>query len=196
MSTCLRERSKSNRSEDEADRSAREPHGPCGCTKVVNATADTFVLWNLEVKTKTNSFAGAYLQKRIAELQSQIRNGEEQLVNYARSHEILSLDASQNIVVERLAGLNKELLAAENDRSLADAAYQTSQMPGAAQANAEITDKQIGISKRNSRNCGQKRSQLLLTDTEESPEVKDVTQQIATLEEQLEDARGSAKKTH
>jgi len=167
---------------------------PAVATKVVNATADTFVLWNLEVKTKTNSFAGAYLQKRIAELQSQIRNGEEQLVNYARSHEILSLDASQNIVVERLAGLNKELLAAENDRSLADAAYQTSQMPGAAQANAEITDKQIGDIKTQLAELRQKRSQLLLTDTEESPEVKDVTQQIATLEEQLEDARGSAKK--
>jgi succinoglycan biosynthesis transport protein ExoP len=163
-------------------------------TKVVNAMADAFALWNLEVKTKTNSLAGTYLQKRIAELQSQIRNGEEQLVNYAQSHEILSLDASQNTVVERLAGLNKELLEAENDRSLAEAAYRTSLMPGAAEANAEISDKQIGELKTHLVELRQKRAQLLLTDTEESPEVKDVTQQIATLEKQLEDTRGSAKK--
>jgi succinoglycan biosynthesis transport protein ExoP len=167
---------------------------PGVATKIANATADAFALWNLEVKTKTNSLAGTYLQKRIAELQSQIRNGEEQLVNYAQSHEILSLDASQNTVVERLAGLSKELLEAENDRSLAEAAYRTSLMPGAAEANAEVSDKQIGDLKTHLAELRQKRAQLLLTDTEESPEVKDVTQQIATLEKQLEDTRGSAKK--
>src|ERR1051325_7254742 len=167
---------------------------PLVATKVVNATADAFALWNLEVKTKTNTLAGTYLQKRIAELQSQIRNGEEQLVNYAQSHEILSLDANQNTVVERLAGLNKELLEAENDRSLAEAAYRTTQMPGAAEASAEVSDKQIGDMKSHLTELRQKRSQLLLTDTEESPELKDVTQQISTLEKQLEDTRGSAKK--
>ncbi len=167
---------------------------PAVATKVVNATADAFALLNLEVKTKTNSVTGTYLQKRIAELQSQIRNGEEQLLNYAQSHEILSLDASQNTVVERLAGLNKELLEAENDRGLAEAAYRTSLLPGAAEATAEVSDKQVGDLKTHLAELRQKRAQLLLTDTEESPEVKDVTQQIATLEKQLEDTRGSAKK--
>ena len=166
---------------------------PAVATKVANATADAFALWNLEMKTKTNSLAGTYLQRRIAELQSQIRNGEEQLVNYAQGHEILSLDASQNTVVERLAGLNKELLEAENERSLAEAAYRTSQLPGAAEANAEVSDRQIGELKTRLGELRQKRAQLLLTDTEESPEVKDATQQIATLEKQLADTRGSAK---
>src|SRR4029079_12155761 len=145
---------------------------PAVATKVVNAVADAFALWNLEVKTKTNTIAGTYLQKRIAELQSQIRSGEEQLVNYAQSHEILSLDASQNTVVERLAGLNKELLEAENDRGLAEAAYRTSQLPGATEASAEVSDKQIAELKSRLGELRQKRAQLLLTDTEESPEVK------------------------
>ena len=148
------------------------------------------------MKTKTNSVAGAYMQKRIAELQSQIRNGEEQLVNYAQSHEILSLDASQNTVVERLAGLNKELLVAENERNLAEAAYRTTRMmPGAAEANAEVSDKQIAEFKARLAELKQKRSQLLLTDTEESPEVQDVAQQIAVIEQQLQETRGSAKTT-
>jgi polysaccharide biosynthesis transport protein len=138
---------------------------PAVATKVVNAMADAFALWNLEVKTKTNTVAGSYLQKRIAELQSQIRTGEEQLVNYAQSHEILSLDASQNTVVERLAGLNKQLLEAENDRGLAEAAYRTSQLPGATEANAEVSDKQIAELKSRLGELRQKRAQLLLTDT-------------------------------
>ncbi len=168
---------------------------PAVATKVVNATADAFGLWNLEVKTKTNTVAGTYMQKRIAELQSQIRNGEEQLINYAASHEILSLDASQNTVVERLTGLNRELLVAENERGLAEAAYRSSLAPGAAEANAEVSDKQIADFKGRLAELKQKRAQLLLTDTEESPEVKDLTQQILSLEKQLDETRGSAKST-
>ena len=167
---------------------------PVVATKVVNATADAFALWNLEVKTKTNSIAGTYLEKRIAELQSQIRSGEEQLVNYSQSHEILSLDASQNTVVERLTGLNRVLLDAENERHLAEAAYRASLLPGAAEANAETSDKSIAEFKAKLVELKQKRSQLILTDTDESPELKDVNQQIATLEKQLEETRGAAKK--
>ena len=166
---------------------------PAVAAKVVNATADAFALWNLEVKTKTNSIAGTYLQKRIAELQAQIRNGEEQLVNYAQGHQILSLDASQNTVVERLAGLNRELLVAENQRGLAEATYRASLMPGVAEATAETNDKHIADSKGRLAELKQKRAQLLLTDTEESPEVKEVSQQIAVIEKQLEESRAGAK---
>jgi succinoglycan biosynthesis transport protein ExoP len=166
---------------------------PRVATKVVNATADAFALWNLEVKTKTNTVAGTFLQKRVAELQSQIRNGEEQLMNYAQSHEILSLDSSQNTVVERLVALNKELLVAENERSLAEVSYRASLRPGVSEANAEVSDGQIAEFKTRLAGLKQKRSQLLLTDTEESPEVKDVSQQIAVIEKQLAETRGSAK---
>ena len=166
---------------------------PVVAAKVVNATADAFALWNLEMKTKTNSIAGTYLQKRIAELQSQIRNGEEQLVNYAKGHQILSLDANQNTVVERLAGLNRELLVAENERGLAEAAYRASTMPGVAEATAETNDKHIADFKGRLVELKQKRAQLLLTDTEESPEVRDVSQQLSVLEKQLEESRSGAK---
>ena len=166
---------------------------PKVATKVVNATADAFALWNIEVKTKTNTIAGSYLQKRIAELQSQIRNGEEQLVNYAQSHEILSLDATQNTVVERLTGLNRQLLEAENDRSLAEASYRASLAPGAAEAAAEVGDKPLSDFKAHLAELKQKRAQLLLTDTNESPEVKDVNEQIALLTKQVEEMRASAK---
>ena len=166
---------------------------PKVAAKVANAVADAFGLWNLEVRTKTNTIAGTYLQKRIAELQSQIRNGEEQLVNYAQSHQIVSLDPNQNTVVERLAGLNKQLLDAENERNLAEAAYKASLTPGAAEANAEVSDKQIGELKSRLADLKQKKAQQLLTDTEESPEVKDFTEQIAILERELQDARTNAK---
>ena len=155
--------------------------------KVNNMIADTFVLSNLERRTETSNTAGDFLQKRIAELQSEIRQGEEQLINYAKNHQILSLDANQNTVVDRLAGLNKQLLEAENERKSAEAAFRAATAPGALAARAEAptsgsatspaaaTDLKISELK-------QKRAQLLLEYTEKYPEVKDLDQQIATLE--------------
>src|SRR6185436_19964834 len=105
---------------------------PVVAAKVANAIADTFVLSNLEQKTKFTSTTGDFLQQRIAELQSQIRSDEERLINYAKGHEILSLDAAQNTVVDRLAGLNKALLEAENERKIAEAAYRVNKDLGMA----------------------------------------------------------------
>src|SRR6185369_8125139 len=105
--------------------------------KIVNEIAETFVSQNREKKTETNSTTGTYLQQRIAELQSNIRNKEEELINYGKTHQILSLNEKENTVVERLAGLNKQLLDAENERKLAEAAYNASLQPGAAEALAE-----------------------------------------------------------
>jgi capsular exopolysaccharide synthesis family protein len=163
--------------------------------KIVNAIADTFVFSNLEKKTETNASAGDFLQKRVAELQSQIRADEERLVNYAKGHQILSLDGSQNTVVERLAGLNQQLLQAENDRKLAEAEYRAAQAPGAATALASKDAKQLDDLEAKLATLKQKRQELLVENTEEWPEVKETTQQIAVTEKQISDIRSRTTST-
>src|SRR5918998_4991244 len=111
-------------------------------SKVVNAIAETYVFTNLEKRTEANSTTGDFLQKRIAELQQQIRTAEERLVNYAKNNQIISLDPNQNTVVERLAGLNQQLLQAENARKTAEAAYNAAKAPNAASALADDGAKQ------------------------------------------------------
>jgi succinoglycan biosynthesis transport protein ExoP len=157
--------------------------------RVVNAIADAFVRTNLEKKTETGSTTDEFLQKRIAELQAEIRSEQEQLNEYAKSKEILSLDASQNTVVERLVGLNRQLLEAENDRKLAEAAYRAALVPGAATPLAESENKQIAEDESKLGELKQKRAQLLVEATEEAPEVKEVSEQIAVLERQIKDER-------
>jgi succinoglycan biosynthesis transport protein ExoP len=162
--------------------------------KVNNMVAETFVLSNLERKSETSNTAGDFLQKRIADLQSDIRHGEEQLINYAKSHQILSLDASQNTVVDRLAGLNKQLLEAENDRKTAESAYRAALAPGALEAQAEATNNALinnsgATTEAKLTELRQRRAQLLLEYTEKYPEVRDLNQQIAMLEKQGEQLR-------
>src|SRR5215207_5005439 len=133
--------------------------------KVVNAIADAFVLSNLEKKTDTNASAGDFLQKRVAELQADIRNDEERLVNYAKTHQIISLDGSQNTVVERLAGLNQQLLQAENERKDAEAAYRAALAPGAASALAEKDAKSKEDVASKLATLRERRAQLLVNNT-------------------------------
>ncbi|MGH9428687.1 MAG: GumC family protein, partial [Terriglobia bacterium] len=144
---------------------------PQVAAKVVNAIAETYVFSNLEKKTETNTSTGDFLQKRVAELQQQIRTDEERLVNYAKNNQILSLDASQNTVVERLAGLNRQLLEAENERKSAEAAYSAARAPGAATALVDADEKRIAATESTLAELRQKRAQLLVDATEEAPEV-------------------------
>ena len=172
---------------------------PQVAARVANAVADVFVLMNLEQKTEANTTTGDFLQKRVAELQRQIREDEERLMAYARSNQILSLDAAQNTVVDRLTGLNKQLLEAENERVLAEAAYRSALAPGAAEALAEGGGKEVADLDAKLAELRSRRAQLLVEVTEEWPEVKEVTQQIAALERQAAEARGrsvSAVKTN
>ena len=162
---------------------------PLVASKVVNAIAETYVFSNLEKRTEANSTTGDFLQKRIAELQQQIRTAEERLVNYAKNNQIISLDPNQNTVVERLAGLNQQLLQAENDRKTAEAAYNAAKLPDAATAMVDDATKQTSDIEGKLIELRQKRSLLLVDATEEAPEVKEVDQQIAELDRQLKDFR-------
>lgn len=169
----------------------RHPN-PQVAAKVVNAIAMSFASSNLERQTEANATAGDFLQKRIAELQSQIRDGEERLSSYAKSHEIISLDANQNTVAERLAGLNRQLLDAENDRKLAESAYESARAPGAATALAEGGSQQVAASEVKLADLRQRREQMLVEATEDWVEVKEVNRQIAELEKQIKESRQHA----
>jgi capsular exopolysaccharide synthesis family protein len=164
-------------------------------SKIVNAIAETYVFSNLEKRTEANSTTGDFLQKRIAELQQQIRTSEERLVNYAKNNQIISLDPNQNTVVERLAGLNQQLLQAENDRKTAEAAYNAAKVPDAASALAEDGAKPTNDLEAKLIELRQKRALLMVDATEEAPEVKEVDQQINELDKQLKDLRSRKSAT-
>ena len=169
---------------------------PQVAAKVVNAVAETYIYSNLEKKTETNSSTGDFLQKRIAELQENIRTAEERLVNYAKNNQIVSLDANQNTVVDRLAGLNRQLLEAENDRKTAEAALNAAKTPGAVNAMIEGEPKQGGDLDSKLAELRQKRAQLLAGDaTEEAPEVKEVDGQIKEVEKQVKDLKSNKSTT-
>jgi succinoglycan biosynthesis transport protein ExoP len=168
---------------------------PDVASQVVNAIAKTYVFNNLEKKGESNTTTAEFYTKRIADLQQQIRTDEEKLVSYAKSNEIISLDPNQNTVVERLAGLNKQLLEAENERILAESEYNAAREPGKASALADVNAKQADDLEAKLADFRQKRAQLAVDATDEAPEVKEIDQQIAEIDRQLKDIRNRKSNT-
>jgi succinoglycan biosynthesis transport protein ExoP len=164
-------------------------HDPLLATKIVNAVADVYVLQNLEQKVETNASASDFLQKRVAELQSQIRSGEEHLINYAKSNQILSLDSNQNTVVQRLSDLNNRLSQAESDRITAEAAYRAASQNPMSGAGAESKDARTSSLEGQLTSLRQQLEQLKVEFTDEWPEVKKVQRQISAIEKELQSSR-------
>src|SRR6185503_56283 len=92
-------------------------------------------------------------------------------------------------VAERLAGLNKQLMEAENDRIEAQSKFEAANRAGAALAMADLDAKQVNEAESKLADLRQKRALLMVDATEEAPEVKEVDQQIAELDRQVKDMR-------
>lgn len=90
---------------------------------VANGIGETFTNFNQEKRSGTSRKTSDFLQDRITDLQSQIRADEIKLVDLKEKEGILETPGEQTIVLERLSGLNKDLLIAENDRKNAQAEY-------------------------------------------------------------------------
>lgn len=92
---------------------------------VVNGIAETFINQNQEKRSGTNRKTNDFLQDRMSSLQSDIKRDEEHLVELFGKEGILKVDGETTLVIQRLSGLNKDLLAAENERKNAEANYET-----------------------------------------------------------------------
>jgi polysaccharide biosynthesis transport protein len=158
--------------------------------KVANAVANAYILSNLNRRIGSSKSTSSFLQKRVADLQAEIRRAEEELINYGKMNKIISLEPSQNTVVERLAMLNRQLLEVEGARKEAEAVYKLSRdglldsIPE-VQSSGAVQGLQTRISA-----LKQKRAELIVQFTEDWPEVKQVDQTI----KQLEDEQQNTKK--
>ncbi|MEQ1765655.1 MAG: polysaccharide biosynthesis tyrosine autokinase [Pyrinomonadaceae bacterium] len=90
---------------------------------VVNSIANTFTEINQEKRSGTSKKTKTFLEERITTLESEVQSDEAKLVRLTQEAGILKTDGDQTIVLERLAGLNKQLLDAEQKRKAAEAEY-------------------------------------------------------------------------
>lgn len=170
----------------------------------VNGISEVFSKYNQEKRSGTSRKTNDFLQERVATLQSEIKSGEQKLFELSRTAGILKTDNEQTIVLDRLSGLNKQLLEAENARKNAEAKYlSVSNSPDRIRALTEdqmaryITERESDIrslvneTQKKTADLKAARSRLLQEYLESAPEVKEFDRQIRTLEDEIAKARQS-----
>lgn len=166
---------------------------------VANGIAETFTSYNQERRSSTSRKTSDFLQGRIAELQSEIRADEIKLVELQKKEGVFKTTGEQTIEIERLAGLNKEKLAAELARTNAEAELLSVQkFPERLKSMVEaklaryITEKENSIlayrtSTEKTLSELQAQKQKLLEEFQEQADpVKEITRQIETLQSRLD----------
>lgn len=84
--------------------------------RVANAHVQAYIGQGLKLRSQVNEGAQRFLEEKLAELKERVEKSEDALNQYRRLKGILSLDDRENLVVDRLADLNKRLTEAEAER--------------------------------------------------------------------------------
>ncbi|MCY7347420.1 MAG: polysaccharide biosynthesis tyrosine autokinase [Pyrinomonadaceae bacterium] len=171
---------------------------------VVNGIGEIFSKANQEKRTGTSGKTNDFLQNRIAQLQTEIKASEIQLVDLTRKVGILKTDNDQTLVLSGLDILNKQLLDAENDRKNAQAEYEAvNKSPESLTARAEEQTQRYTTERENNIririNDQQKkiddlnavRNRLLEEYQPTAQEVREIDTQIKALEDGIKKATAS-----
>jgi capsular exopolysaccharide synthesis family protein len=100
-----------------------ESSNPELAAQVVNTLTDTFIHHNLEARSHASKEASAWLAEQLAEQRRKVELSELALQKYREKENSLSLEAGQNIVVQRLNALNSAVTQAKTDLITAESQY-------------------------------------------------------------------------
>ena len=89
---------------------------PVLAAQLTNAHAQAYVQQGMKLRSQANQNAQNFLESKLAELRHRVEKSEDALNVFRRGKGIISLNDKENIVVERLADLNRRLTEAEVDR--------------------------------------------------------------------------------
>jgi polysaccharide biosynthesis transport protein len=89
---------------------------PTLSAQLANAHTQAYIRQGLKFRALATENAEAFLEKKLVELKERMERSEAALNDYRRDKGIISLNDKENVVVERLADLNKRLTEAEADR--------------------------------------------------------------------------------
>ena len=155
--------------------------------KVTNRLAELFIHDDIKWENEGLDSATAQLAVQIADMQMAIKQQEEERINYIKNHGLpLGQMKGENLTGVRLDTLSGQLLAAENERKILQAAWDAAQRAASQEAIPEVqADKAVQEIKGKLRVLEQRRAALSVKYTSEWPEVRETEQEISQLKAEL-----------
>ena len=84
--------------------------------EIANAHAATFIRMSLQTRFELTTEARQFLEEKLEEIKAKVEHSEEALNRFRKAHQITSLEKGENLLVERLMGLNRALTEAQAKR--------------------------------------------------------------------------------
>lgn len=169
---------------------------------LVNGVATIFTKQNFEKRNKTSAETSDFLQEQIADYQTKVKTDELGLVGMKSDAGILTVEGEQTIVLQRLSGLNKQLLEATAERQKSEAAYRAAMRTNDALTALADSKSQGDITQRENVTSGfevnlrqqlekyqAEKKKLLVEFTEESREVQEKNAEILSIENAIKENR-------
>lgn len=89
---------------------------PKTAADVANAVAEAYIDWTLEARFNLASQASRFLASQVEQVKGEIDAKERELQAYGRQKDIVSIDPTQNVTLQKLESLNKDYAEAVADR--------------------------------------------------------------------------------
>ena len=156
-----------------------ETSDPTLSQELANAHATGFIQMILENRFNITQEARDFLGKKLAELRQATTKAENEMNRFRREHGVVSLEKGENIVVDRLVDMNRELTKARAERIQAESLYQMTRNKNTQYLTQVLSNSLIMQIKGTLANLETEKGRLLSTFTTEHPRIQELNQQIA-----------------
>jgi succinoglycan biosynthesis transport protein ExoP len=145
---------------------------------LANAHATGFIQMILENRFTLTQEARDFLGKKLAELRQAVQRAETELNRFRQEHGVISLEKGENIIVDRLMDINKELTRARAERLQTESLYQMTRNKNTQYLAQVLNNGLIMSLKGTLANLETEKSRLMSIFTAEHPRIQEINQQI------------------
>jgi capsular exopolysaccharide synthesis family protein len=89
---------------------------PALSARIANTHAQVYIRQGVERRSQTDEEAQGFLEEKLVELRERLEKSEVALNSYRRDQGIISFDEKENVAVDRMVDLNRDLTEAESRR--------------------------------------------------------------------------------
>ena len=152
---------------------------------LANAHAQSFMRMNFENRFTLTKEARLFLDQKKTELTQKMERSEAALNNFRRAHGVVSVDKGENIAVDRLVDLNKQLTVARAQRIAAESLYRTVDNQKYQDLAEIMTQGLVQQLKTNLVNLEAEKARLATVFKPDHPRIEELVKQIAAARQGL-----------
>lgn len=162
---------------------------PSIAAAVANGAAQVLYDRSFEAKTARFNKSAGWLAETTGKLQTQVRESEQALADYSRTHNIFSTEGKESLTTGKLATLHEQALKAETDRMFKQSLYEEVKQGRVARLPDAFSDPKTNALQTRLGDLQVQAAELNVKFGPENPKVAEVNQKIAELEKLLADTK-------